>query len=182
MHTGLKVACWGASLVVRWLRVCLAIQGTLVQSLVREVPTRCRAAKAMHNYWACALEPGRHNYWAHVLPLLKPACLEPMLCNKRSNFNERSTHCNQRKPPYGKDPPQPINRLINKSLKKNCVYLSGYTGLMHSTQEKTKGASYTGMIHNHQTPNSLLRFDSGPRQTSVSSSLDCLQNRTRRNW
>ena len=120
-HTCLKLSAGGASLVVQWLRICLAIPGTLVQSLFREVPPCCRAAKPMHNYWACALEPGGHNDWAHALQLLKSACLEPMPCNKRSNFNERSTRCNWRKPPYSKDPPQPINRLINKSLKKICL-------------------------------------------------------------
>ena len=53
---------------------------------VREDPTGRRAAKPMHhNYWACALEPANHNYWARVSQLLKPACLEPMLHNKRSH-------------------------------------------------------------------------------------------------
>ena len=37
-----KVYYW-ASLVVRWLRICLAMQGTLVQSLVQEDPI-CRGA------------------------------------------------------------------------------------------------------------------------------------------
>ena len=41
-----------ASLVVRWLRVSLAMQGMLVRSLVREDLTRHGAAKPMcHNYW-----------------------------------------------------------------------------------------------------------------------------------
>ena len=43
------------------------------------------------NYWSpWALRPMRHNYWAHMLQLLKPACLEPMLCNKRSHRNENT--------------------------------------------------------------------------------------------
>ena len=59
------------------------MQGTRVQALVREDPTCCGATKPVsHNYWACALEPVGHNYWAYVPQLLKPACLEPMLCNK----------------------------------------------------------------------------------------------------
>ena len=41
----------GASLVVQWLRICLPMQGTRVQALVREVPT-CRGAT----------KPMRHNY------------------------------------------------------------------------------------------------------------------------
>ena len=35
----------GVSLVVQWLRICLAIQGTWVQSLVQEDPTCPRATK-----------------------------------------------------------------------------------------------------------------------------------------
>ena len=62
------------------------MQGTRVRALVREDPTCCGAAKPMcHNYWACALEPVSLNYWACVLQLLKPARLEPVLCNKRSH-------------------------------------------------------------------------------------------------
>ena len=41
----------GTSLVAQWLRICLPIQGTWVQSLVREDPT-CRGATkpVSHNY------------------------------------------------------------------------------------------------------------------------------------
>ena len=41
----------GASLVAQWLRICLLIQGTQVQALVREDPT-CRGASkpVCHNY------------------------------------------------------------------------------------------------------------------------------------
>ena len=52
-----------ASLVVQWLRICLPMQGTWVQALVREDPA-CRGTTkpVRHNYWACALEPASHNY------------------------------------------------------------------------------------------------------------------------
>ena len=41
----------GDSLVVQWLRVCLPVQGTQVQSLVREDSTCHRATKPVsHNY------------------------------------------------------------------------------------------------------------------------------------
>ena len=40
-----------ASLVVQWLRICLAMQGTLIASLVREDPTCHGATKPVcHNY------------------------------------------------------------------------------------------------------------------------------------
>ena len=59
--------------MVQWKRICLLMQETWVQSLIREDPTCCGATKLIcHNYWACALEPASHNYWAHVLQLLKP--------------------------------------------------------------------------------------------------------------
>ena len=76
----------GVSLVVQWLRTCLPMQGTWVRALVREDPTCCGAAGPLcHSCWAWALEPMSHNYWVHVLQLLKPACLESVLHNKRSH-------------------------------------------------------------------------------------------------
>ena len=72
------------------------MQGTRVQALVREDPTCRGATKPMrHNYWDCTLEPVSHNYWAHGLQLLKPTFLEPVLSNKKSHRNEKSTHCNE---------------------------------------------------------------------------------------
>ena len=92
-----------ASLVAQWLRIRLPMQGTRVRALVREDPTcRGETKPVCHNYWACALEPASHNYWsprattteARVPQLLKSACLEPVLCNKRSHRNEKPMHRN----------------------------------------------------------------------------------------
>ena len=91
-----QTKCLGTSLMGKWLRTHLPIQGARVQALVREDPTCRRATKPVHrNYWACALEPTSHNYWAHELQLLKPACLDPVLCNKRSHHNEKPAHCKE---------------------------------------------------------------------------------------
>ena len=60
------------SLVVQWLRILLSMQGTRVRALVQEDPTCHGATKPVH-----------HNYWACVLQLLKPAHLEPLLCNEK---------------------------------------------------------------------------------------------------
>ena len=92
----LQILLLGASLVAQWLRIRLPVQGTRVWSLVREDPT-CRGATkpVRHNYWACALEPVSHNYWAHMLQLLKPTHLEPVLCSKRGHCNEKPVHCNE---------------------------------------------------------------------------------------
>ena len=49
-----------------------------------------------HNYWVSTPEPKGLNYWTHMLQLLKPVCLEPVLCNRRSNWNETPRHYNQR--------------------------------------------------------------------------------------
>ena len=77
-----------------------AMQGTWVGALVQEDPTCHRATKPVRrNYWACALEPTSHNYWARVPQLLKPACLEPVLRNKRSHRDEKRVHGNKELPP-----------------------------------------------------------------------------------
>ena len=90
-----KIHLW-TSLVAQWLRIHLPVQGTRVRALVREDPTCCGATKPVrHNYWACALEPTSHNYWACMPQLLKPACLEPVLHNKRSHHNEKPLHYNE---------------------------------------------------------------------------------------
>ena len=39
----------GASLVVQWLRICLPLQGTQVQSLIGEEPRRCGTAEPVHH-------------------------------------------------------------------------------------------------------------------------------------
>ena len=89
-----------ASLVVQRLRICLPMQGTRVQALVREDPTCRRATMPVcHNYWAWGLESVSHNYWARVPQLLKPVCLEPVLRNKRSHPNEKPAHPNEEGPP-----------------------------------------------------------------------------------
>ena len=55
----------GASLVVQWLRICPARQGTLAWSLVWEDPTCFGATKSLsHSSEAHALDPTSHNYWS----------------------------------------------------------------------------------------------------------------------
>ena len=40
-----------ASLVAQWLRICMPMQGTRVQALVREDPTGCGVTRPVrHNY------------------------------------------------------------------------------------------------------------------------------------
>ena len=85
-----------ASLVAQWLGVRLPMQGTRVRALVREDPTCHGATKPVcHNYGTCALEPVSHDYRACEPQLLKPPCLAPVLCNKRSHRNEKPVHRNE---------------------------------------------------------------------------------------
>ena len=66
-------------MVAKWLRIRLLMQGTRVQSLVREDPTCRGAAKPVrHSYWACALEPASHNYWAHAPRACAPQQEKPL--------------------------------------------------------------------------------------------------------
>ena len=45
------------SLTVQWLRICLPMQGTRVQSLAPEDSTCHTTKPGHHNYWALPLEP-----------------------------------------------------------------------------------------------------------------------------
>ena len=49
-----------------------------------------------HIYWANGLQPTSRNYRAHVLQLLKPKCMDRVLCSKRGHLNEKPTQ--QRSP------------------------------------------------------------------------------------
>ena len=65
VHSGChnKIPYARASVVVQGLRIHLPMQWTLVQSLVPEDPTCCRATEPVsHNYQDCTLEPMSHNY------------------------------------------------------------------------------------------------------------------------
>ena len=92
----LRICLLGTSLVAQWLKICLPMQGTWVRALLWEDLTCHGAARPVrHSCWAWALDPESHNYWARVPQLLKPARLEPVLRNKRSNCSERPAHRNE---------------------------------------------------------------------------------------
>ena len=54
----------GTSLVVQWIKICLPVQGTWVQSLVREDPTGHGTTKPTHHSypWTTTTEPTCFNY------------------------------------------------------------------------------------------------------------------------
>ena len=101
-----------ASLVVRWLRLRLAMQGTEVRSLAGEGPTGCGAVGPVcHSYWACALEPWTtavvHTCEAHV----------PERCI--ATRSQRTTPSAQPRLPRGKSQrPRPAQQTINIKRKK----------------------------------------------------------------
>ena len=73
--------------MVQQLRIHLAMQGTLVQSLVPEDLTRCSATKPMHhNYGACALEPRNCKHWClRTLEPQKPQSRGGRWCDLHPN-------------------------------------------------------------------------------------------------
>ena len=87
------------SQVAQWIRIHLPMLGAQVQSWVWKDPI-CHEAKkpVCHNHWDSALEPLSCNYWA-CTRLLKPTCLDPVLCYKRSHHNEKPTHHKGKQPP-----------------------------------------------------------------------------------
>ena len=93
----------GASVVVKNPPANAGDMGE-VWSLFQEDPTCHGSTKSIpHNYWACALELGSLNYWAHMLQLLKPECLEPVLRNKRSHHRAAPAPRSWRRPVHSNE-------------------------------------------------------------------------------
>ena len=89
LYEMLKVKKLGISLVVQWIRICLPMQRTWVQSLVLEGPTCRGATKPVHapqllSLCSRAREP----------QLLRPTCQQPVLHSKKSHHNEKPEHHN----------------------------------------------------------------------------------------
>ena len=80
----------GTSLVAQWLRIRLPMQGTWVRAVVQEDTTCHGVAKPVRVPQLLSLCSR-----ARKPQLLKPAWLEPVLCNKRSHCNEKPVHRNK---------------------------------------------------------------------------------------
>ena len=77
----------GNCLMVQWVEIPPARVGKQVRFLILEDPTGLGATKPVHpSYWACKPQ------------LLKPMCLELVLCNKRSHCSEKPAHGNEEEP------------------------------------------------------------------------------------
>ena len=74
-----KISFIGTSLVTQWLRICLPMQGTWVQSLVQEDPTCHGGTKPVpHNYWDQALEPVSCSYGSPMPRTCAPQQEKPL--------------------------------------------------------------------------------------------------------
>ena len=151
----------GTFLVAQLVRICLPMQGTRVQSLVREDSTCCGATRPVCcHYWDGALEPASHTHQAYTLQLLKPANPEPVLCNKRSHLKEQPKRRNQEqspliptreKPAHGnEDPAQPGKKkkmnLKKIMLRKETNHKRPHTGWLslHKTSRISKSTETKG--------------------------------------
>ena len=91
------------------------VQKTPVWSLVWEDPTYLGATRPMHRRWLCALEPESHSCWAHVPWLLRPAGLEPGLCEGRCHHKRSLKTLTVEQPPL--HPPLCGPQLKEKPMK-----------------------------------------------------------------
>ena len=121
-----------------WLsgRVHLPMQETWAPSLILEDLTCQGATKPVHNYWACAPEPGSGNDWS-------PCGLEPVLHTKRSHCSEKPAHSTRESPHSNERFNTAKNKWLNKffpiflmfwnNLHRNHVLLKGLRALSHKT-------------------------------------------------
>ena len=79
----MKMLNTGSSLVAQWLRICLTMQGHGFEPWSGKIPRAAEQLSLCTTTTEPALEHVSHNYWAHMPQLLKPACLEPMLCDEK---------------------------------------------------------------------------------------------------
>ena len=136
----------------------LPMQKIWVQSLVWEDFTCHRANKPMHhNYWSpLTLGPVSHNYWGHLPQLWKPACLELVLCSKRSHRNEKSVHRNRectpltatRESPCTATKNQHSQKWINLKKKLYWIYLDLWLVIVHCKQSSNSLHHNLPLIHN----------------------------------
>ena len=107
-----------SSLEVQWTGICLPMQGTWVQSLVRKHSTCCRTMK-----------PASCNFWANILQLLKsthPRARAPQDAAVRSPCTAtKSSPCSlwlEEARPWQQDPaqPKPISNLKTKVMADYC--------------------------------------------------------------
>ena len=127
---GLGTQAWDSpgGLVVENLPASAGVTGLIYDLGSSHMPCRNRAPGATNT------EPVLYSPWATIsepqeLQLLKPVCLQPMLCNKGNHCNKKPVRCKEEEPTH---PPTPshnwslhttmkthqIQKQISPSLKK----------------------------------------------------------------
>ena len=133
MEISLNICCvkrtiW-ASLVIQWLIIRLAMQGTLLPSQVQEDPTGLRSAEPMrHNSWTCPLDPSSCNCWAHTSQLLKLMC--PRDCTPQQERLPQWEACTLQleKAHPELQRPSTAKNIYFFFLRENTMYQRPYTG------------------------------------------------------
>ena len=129
----------GASLVVQWLEICLAMWSTWIQSLLWEDPTCCRAA-----------EPTSQNYWAHVPHYWSQHTLEPVLWNKGSHCSEKPAYCSWSNPCFPQLEKKPTKPTRLRTAKKQTKQLHHFTSHQHCMRDGDVSSAY-------YTPHTVLQ-------------------------
>ena len=85
---------WGLPLVVQWIRICLPVQGTQIQSLVCKDSTNCGATNpGSHNNWVVC-----HNYGSSSASTTGAPTPRACAPQKRSHCGEKSPHSMKSRP------------------------------------------------------------------------------------
>ena len=124
------------SLVVQWWRIHMSMQETQVRSLIQEDLTCRGAAQPMH-----------HHYWAHTL--------EPWLCNRRSNHNEKPMHCNE-------DPLQPKLQRQKKERERDSTFADLPSTQSNQCDQMIRGLKLNSLTCIAYTSRQRGRMDSPP--------------------
>ena len=104
--------------MAQWITIHLPVQGTQVQSLVRQDSTCLGATKA------------------HGPQLWKPECLEPVLHNKRSYYSEKPENHKEEQPQLTtRESPCKATKTQHSQRKEN-IDKRGYTKQKLRTKEK----------------------------------------------
>ena len=126
-----------ASLVVQCIRICLAVQGTWVWSLVQEDPTCLRATKSWHHsYGASTLQPAEPTLESPSSTTRRRGQLKKALAKQQSTTAPKlNTSINLRKQIANKNPQHStlnLCRMFCESLDRRELGENGYTYDIHT--------------------------------------------------
>ena len=159
------------------------MQETRVWSLVQEDPTCCRATKPVCHtepvLWSLGTPTTEftcRNYWS-------PCTAEPILCNKRSHYNNKPMHLVKKSLHNDKDSAQPkINKKQEKKMfqtlckKDGCVKPTGDIPVLHCHEHvqlhSKRGKNHEGSSPKRQLNNGLHGSKEAPggKPQTISSS------------